>query len=149
MLDALLTLAEPGGVTDPDTALRTATSGTVVDHAGARPFSVDLAPDRLYGWLLEDRHVVWELGDPPSERENFSFALLYVAESDEQAASRRSRGVSEAMDAKAEGYLAAIAAGRSSASWEEISGGVDRAVVTGFSVRGIGLRVDGWRYRPT
>lgn len=149
VLDALLTLVEPGGTVDASTSLRTSTSGTVVDHVGARPFGVDLDPDRLYGWLVQDRHAeVFEAGDPPSYREEFGFTLMYVAETDEQARSRRSRAVSEVLDARAHSYLGLVAANPvRDGLWTDLWGELDPSAVLGFSVRGFALRMNGWRYR--
>ena len=146
VLDAILETVEPGGAMNPDTAIRRATSGTEVDHTGARPFSIDLGPERLYGWLTEDRHLTFETG--PAYRENFAFSLLLVLPAGEQADAQRSRSLSEAIDTRAHLLLDRIAANATAGPWMELGGGIDDAALTGFSVRGIGLRVSGWRYRP-
>lgn len=148
VLDGVLILVEPGGVIDPDTSIRPATSGTTVDHSGAAAFNLEFDPDRLYGWPTADRHEVFEAGDPPSERERFTLDLLYVADSrGEQAASRRLRSVSEAVDAKAHGYLALIAAHKALGTlWDDLRGEINPDTIRGFNVRGVGLRLTGWRY---
>lgn len=146
VLDAILNVGEPGGAVDPATSLRTATSGATVDHTGARPFSIDLVADRWFAWLLEDVHRNPETG--PAVREDFAFAVLYVDDAGEQAAQVRSRATSQQMETRAHGFLDRLAAQQANATWLDIRGAIDRAVITGFSVRGIGLRVSGWRYRP-
>lgn len=149
VLDAVLNLLEPGGAVDPETSLRAATSGTTVDHTGARPYQVEFAPDTLYAWPGPDRHRVVELGDPPSEREEFTLELLYVAtSSSEQAKSRRLRSVSEAVDTRAHEYMARVAANkapRTGLPWSELGGEINPDTIRGFNVRGVGLRLTGWR----
>ena len=148
VLDAALTLIEPGGGIDLATALRPATSGTTVDHAAARPFEFEFDGDRLYGWPAAARHQVMEVGNPPSFRQNFTLDLAYViGNGGEQAKARRSRAVSLALDVKAETYLSVLASNVELAgSWEEIVGELNPDVIRGFDVRGIGLRLTGWRY---
>ena len=150
VLDAVLTLLEPGGAVDGTTGLRPATSGVSVDHNGARPWQVELAPGTLYGWPGADRHRVFELGDPPSEREEFQLELLYVAESGEQAKSRMQRAISSAIDTKAHEYAAVVAANKAPKSdaglpWSELNLEINPDTVRGFNVRGVGLRLTGWR----
>lgn len=147
MLDALMDLASPGGAVDPASSLRVANDGAVVDHSGARPFSVDLESDRWYGWLLEDTHRHVETG--PAAREDFAFGLMYVAEASEQSEQARARAVSELMDQRAHAFLGRLDANDANGIWLGASGAIDQSVITGFSVRGIGLRVTGWRFRPT
>lgn len=148
VIDALLTLLEPGGVVDPDSALRTATSGTVVDHTGARPYQVEFSPNTLYAWPGADRHRVTEAGNPPSEREEFTVEVLYVAtSSSEQARSKRLREVSADVDARAHEYMAIVAANKAHAGgvWADLGGEVNPDTIRGFNVRGVGLRLNGWR----
>jgi hypothetical protein len=150
VLDSLLELAEPGGEIDPASSLRVATSGSHVDHTGARPLAIDLDADCWYGWLLSDRHETFEVGNPPSEREVFAFAVLYVAASSEQAKEARSREVSDLIDGRAHGFLGRLAGKRSNLPvWSEAEGAIDQAIITGLSVRGVGLRVTGYRYHTT
>jgi len=149
VLDAVLSLVEPGGDIDLETGLRAAASGTVVDHSGARPFDLEFDHDYLYGWVNDDRHVTAETGDPPSIRENFTLELIYAADSQgEQAASRRLRSVSEVIDAKAHEYLALIAANVAYGdAWQDLTGQINPDTIRGFNVRGVGLRLTGYRYK--
>lgn len=146
VLDAILNTIEPGGAIGADD-WRPSTSGTKVDHAGAKPFEVEMEPDRLYGWLIEDRHSIFEVGNPPSQREDFAFSVLYVAEAGEQARQRRGRALSAALDGRAHLYLERLAALVSNVpTWEHLTGELDSDTVQGFSVRGFGLRLEGHRY---
>lgn len=150
LIDDLLELLEPGGAMDAVTGIRTATSGTSVDHTGAQPFELEFAPDRLYAWPGRDSHETFEAGDPPSIRERFEVIAYYVADSgDEQAASRRLRSVSTALDTKAHAYMAIVAANQAptgpGAPWGNLGGEINPDVVRGFDVRGVALRLTGWR----
>ena len=151
VLDAVLTLLEPGGAIDPATGLRTATSGTTVDHSGAAPYELEFAPNRLYGWVASDRHENWEAGDPPSVRERFALTLLFVIDSgDEQAQGRRLRSVSEALDYRAHAYMTLVEQNKAPKSdsalpWSELTGEITPDTTRGFNVRGVGLRLSGWR----
>lgn len=151
VIDALLNLLEPGGAMDAETALRTATSGTTVDHTAARPYQVEFQPNTLYAWPGPDRHVVTEAGNPPSEREEFTLELLYCAtSSSEQAKSQALRAVSAVVDAKAHAYMAVVAANKAPSSnpdapWSELRGEINPDTIRGFNVRGVGLRLTGWR----
>jgi hypothetical protein len=151
IVDAVLHLIEPGGSVSAETALRTATSGTVVDHTGARPFEVEQSDNHLFAWPVTDRHEVFEAGDPPSTRERFALTLMYVADASEQARAKRLREVSVALDAKSHLYLSRIAVSRtppdgSPLPWSELAGEVNPDTIRGFNVRAVGLRVSGWRY---
>ena len=139
---------------DPATEARISTSGTTVDCTGAPPFGFEFHDDWLFGWMLRDRHVVWEAGNPPSEREQFELSLMYVASAQEQASARRQRSVTVALDEKAHAYLERVAANTAPLSdsglpWSELSGEVTPDAVRGFNVRAVGLRLTGWRYRSS
>jgi hypothetical protein len=147
LIDELLNVIEPGGVMDATTGLRTSTSGTTVHHTGARPFQTEFAPDSVFAWLTADRHGTFEVGNPPSVREDFVVTVLFVAESGEQAREVPSRAVSTVVDAKAHAYLERIAANQSRVGfWQDIGGEINAESMRGFDVRGAGLRVSGWRY---
>lgn len=148
VIDAALNLIEPGGTMNPDTALRTATSGTTVDHTGAKPIEVEFDVDRLWAWSGIDRHETMEAGRPSSVRERFTIDLMYVvASGGEQAKTLRSRAVSLVLDAKAHTYLGIVAVNVALAgAWESMLGEINPDVIRSYDVRGIGLRLNGWRY---
>jgi len=148
VIDGVLNLIEPGGVIDPVTDIRPATSGTSVDHAAAKPFEVEFEVDRLYAWPGSDRHVTMESGRPPSIQERFTIDLAYVVASlGEQARARRRRSVSAAIDTKLHAYLAVIADNvQFGALWDDLAGEINPDVIRGFDVRAGGIRLTGRRY---
>lgn len=148
VIDAVLNLIEPGGEMDPATALRVADSGTTVDHSGAPAYDHEGDTDHLFAWPSSDRHETMEIGDAPSIRELFAIDLGYVVASQgEEAQQRRSREVSAAIDDRLHAYLGLVAANvELPGKWESLLGEINQAVIRGFSVRGAGLRLSGWRY---
>lgn len=151
VIDALMLLLEPGGSIDPTNSLRTTTSGVIAVHTAARPPQPEMTPNHLYCYPVADRHVTIGAGDPPDEREEFTVeALLVVDREDEEPKLTARRDVSSTLDTKAHAYLAAVNANRprngAVAPWEYLtSASVDWDRLRSFAVRGVPLRVSGWR----
>ena len=146
-LDAILTLVEPGGTTDPATDRRTATSGVVVDHRGETPAEVWDA-NTLYGQIISDAHQPPDLTD----REDFVVELVRVlASADEETQQRRLRSVSDDLDDAAHAYIAILDANRARGvgrPWEYLTTiVVDWDRLRRFNERAIAIRITGWRYR--
>jgi len=78
---------------------------------------------------------------------------VYAAADDaEQAGKQRSPALSQQLDAKAAAYALLIAQNRSrysnqsEAPWEHLVAAVDHDVTSDRDVRGVGLRISGYRY---
>lgn len=155
MIEPLAKLFEPW-TGDPATSaagVRTikADSGVMVDLNGSQPFTADA--NWLYLWPGPDSHELSELGNPPKELERFDLTALYVADSkDEEASQQRKRTVSEAIDTKGHAYLELIRRNRSryeagtEAPWHNLVGRLDFDTIRNFNVRGVALRIAGYRY---
>jgi hypothetical protein len=95
-----------------------------------------------------------DVGDPPSLREDFVVEAVYVADNQgEEANRRRSRDVSVELDAKAREYTDLLARNPfrdGTHPWEHARvTSVDWDRLRQLDVRGIAVRVTGWRYRET
>jgi len=140
VLDAVLELLEPDG------------SGVRRDHSAAPPF--DYQPKTLYGWVSDDTQDIFSTGVPqPCVQENFELSLIYSGVDDaDQAARLKSRALSVELDTKAAAYAAAISANRSRyangtpAPWQHLTARIDHDLVADRDVRGIGMRVRGYRF---
>jgi hypothetical protein len=140
VLDAVLALLEPDG------------SDVRRDDSAAEPF--DYQPKTLYGWVSDDSHDVFGTGIPqPCVQENFEISLIYSGADDaDQTARLKSRALSKELDAKAAAYAAAVNANRSRyangtpAPWQDLNARVDHDLVVDRDVRGIGMRVRGYRF---
>ena len=156
--EALLALVEPwpedpGPLTTVDGRRSTrALSGVTVDLNVARPYDPD--PDTLYGWFVNEAHQLAGVGNPPEERENFTFQILYsVDRLGEEGRATHRRDVSDALDAKAHVYAAALAANRSTyqssgepTPWQHVQTTSILRDTTTFDVRGFSLIATGYRY---
>lgn len=156
--EALLALVEPWpAVPGPATAVdgsRTvvADSGVAVDLNLARPYDPD--PDTLYGWFTTETHALAGVGNPPEERENFTFQMLFsVDRIGEEGRATHRRDVSDAIDSRAHAYAAALAANRSTYAvsgaptpWDHVQTGPITRDITTFDVRGFALVATGYRY---
>lgn len=142
----------PGPVTSAEGVRDvTAVSGVVVDLNMARPNEWEA--NRLYVWPLLHQHPLAGAGNPPEEREDFTFQLVYVADrASEEARIQARRSVSDALDEKGHSYAAAIAANRSRyaagtpAPWGHLATAIDHNTTVTFGVRGIGVLVAGNRF---
>lgn len=130
IIDALQALVEP----DPET-------GPTIDDAASQPF--DFAGNTLYAW--EENSMRRSIGTGGEVREDFTIVLVYCSEAAEEAWSQRSREISIALDAKRTAYLDAIRSHEGVGPWGYISGASDPDFVRAFEVRGIAVRVTGWR----
>jgi hypothetical protein len=143
MLDVVLAVAE---LLEPDS------SGVVRDESGAEPFFY--VPNTLYAWCSDDRHVPDGAGGPlPCVREEFEITAVFAAADDaEQAGKQRSGALSATLDAKGAAYALAIAQNRSRYSnlsdtpWEHLVATVDHDVTSDRDIRGVGMRISGYRY---
>lgn len=155
MIEPLAKLFEPwvgDPVTDSEGSRKIkADSGTTVDLNGVEPFS--FLKDTLYLWPVADSHELFESANPPRTEERFEIVALYAADSkDEEAKQRRLRTVSEALDAKGHAWLDLIRRNRSRyeagtpAPWKNLVARLDPDTIRNFNVRGIALRVAGYRY---
>ena len=143
----------PGPATDQDGRRTvTATSGIVVDLNLARPY--EPAAGTLYGWFTTEQHLLAGVGNPPEERELFTFQVLYsVDRLGEEGRATHRRDVSDAIDARAHAYAAALAANRSTYAadgsptpWSHVqTTSILRDTAT-FDVRGFSLVANGYRY---
>lgn len=139
VIDALRALLEPS----PSTVTK--------DDTLERPF--DWKANTLYLYPVLDMHVDPESGVPPSVRENFTLEAVYVADSlGEESRKERNRAVSVALDAKAHAYADILAQNSTRAGstrpWDYIRvASVDWDRLRQLDVRGVAVRITGWRYR--
>jgi hypothetical protein len=135
--DALLALLEP------------APSTVVKDDTAERPF--EWVANTLYAYPVTDVHVDPETGAVPTVRENFTVEMVFVADhAGEEAKRERDRDVSVLLDAKAHAYADILArnstrgAGR---PWDYARvASVDWDRLRQIDVRGVAVRITGWRY---
>ena len=156
--ETLLALVEPWG---PDPGPQTevdgrrhvvADSGISIDLNLARPYDPD--PDTLYGWFVNEQHQLAGVGNPPEEREVFTFQILYsVDRLGEEGRATHRRDVSDAIDARAHAYAAALADNRSTyresgepTPWQHVQTTSILRDTTTFDVRGFSLVATGYRY---
>jgi len=155
VVDAVAELLEPWTPSEPmerdGSRTVVAQSGVTVDLNSTEP--TVWRPNTLYLWVESDTHNLAGVGNPPEEREDFTITAIYVLDAgDEEAKQRRTRSVSEGLDQKAHEYAAAIAANRSKyaaggpAPWQHLQSVLDNDLLRAFNVRGIGLRIEGYRY---
>lgn len=157
VLDAIAGILEPGTAspsTDSDgSQTRVATSGVVVDLNASEPMVY--RTNHLYLWTELDQYNPEGAGSPQiSVREDFQLIAVFAGDAgEEEAQQQRTRAVSDALDAKATAYLAAIAANRSrfadlSASpWQHLQAVVDHDLARLFNVRSVAVRITGYRFR--
>jgi hypothetical protein len=163
IVDALAALLEPWPVTPgPATdaaGSRTvkANSGVVVDLNAAEPVIWRAGTLYLFEELRD--HRLAGVGNPPEVHEHFGLrAILALDAKDEEAAQLRRRDVSALVDTKTEAYLAAIAAHRSiygaghpsvgqPTPWAHLAAASDADSLRTFQVRGVALRINGYRIR--
>ena len=123
-------------------------SGTWRDLSAAEPFGYVGYPDTLFlfEWGPDIRGLA---GASPQDLERFALQAVYVADAkDEEPQERRRRDVTETLDAKREFYAARIRQRRSAASWSHLECTIDGDYVRAFEVRGVALRISGWRVVP-
>lgn len=147
VVDAVLNLLEAGGAVDPKTSLRKATSGIVVDHTAERPPQTAFSKGYLYCYPVQDDHRAPDLG----KREDFVIEALYIADrADEEAQLTARREVSVELDTKAHAYSDVIDANRTRAAarpWDYLTlASINWDRLRSFNVRGVALRITGWRY---
>lgn len=151
--EAIALLLEPS-TTAPATVdgVRTVTadSGAIVDLNMARPF--EWKPGMLYAWPTRHDHALAGAGNPPEEQENFAFQFVYCADRlGEEPQLQARRDVSDALDAKAAAYAAAVAANRSKyadgtpAPWDLLTSSINHDTTHTFGVRGVAAVVSGYR----
>lgn len=156
--EELLALVEPWpavpgpGVDQDGRRTVAAASGVTVDLNLARPY--EPAGDTVYGWFVTEAHQLAGVGNPPEERETFTFQVLFsVDRLGEEGRATHRRDVSDAIDARAHAYAAALAANRSTYAvdgaptpWSHVqTASILRDTAT-FDVRGFSLVATGYRY---
>jgi hypothetical protein len=144
LIDALVALVEP-----------TPAATLAIDHTCAEPIDPtgyfnQVTTDTLATlYCYPSSRDVHEPVGSPCDRELFEVTLLYVVDDEgEQQSQQRSRAVSDELDAKAHAYLGVVRDNRSTTVWSHITGAVDYDEVRRLQVRGIAVRVSGYRYIP-
>jgi hypothetical protein len=128
VIDALQDLVEP----DTD---------VTIDRAASQPY--EYLPNTLYAWEEGSSRRSFESG--PTVREDFEILLVYVVAAAEEALLARDRDVSIALDTKRTAYLDAIRQNSGIPPWSYITASSDPDMIRQFEVRGIAIRVSGYR----
>lgn len=112
----------------------------VVETADSEPFF--FVPGRLYVWEETDSRT--RIGELPTRQDFGARAVVLV---DDPGDTRRSdaRGVTLALDAKRTALVNAIRAAQSTDEWDHAQAEVDHDYVRAFGVRGLALRITGYR----
>lgn len=151
LIDALRELLEPSSLDDPAIAA----SGTRLDRSCAQPFTFE--PDTLYAYEELDQRILEEtyaesIIEPGAfvgvERQNFTIVFVYSADgTGENAAMKRERAVSIALDDRRNGYLRLLKDHRTHGDlWHHLAGSADADYVRQLEVRGIAVRITGYRF---
>lgn len=131
-----------------------ATTTVVTDDTGADPFVYE--PNHLY--VFESGDVRDLAGNSPADIERFSVVAMFVADdAGEEADQTRRREITAALDDKRDAYLAAVRATRTFTDpgppervlWAHLQGSADADFVRALEVRGIAIRLTGWRFIET
>jgi hypothetical protein len=138
VIDALRELLEPTDAIDESRS----ENDVILDRSCAQPF--EFVANTLYAWEELRRQVPAGTGEI---REDFEIRFVYVSKASEEAGSKRNRDVSIALDAKADGYLELIRNFANIPPWDSgnIQATVDADMIRQLEVRGIGIRVIGYR----
>lgn len=144
LIDALVALVEP----TPAASLNIDTScAAPIDPQGY--FNTDTTDKTasLYAYPTADAHNL--SGASPCDREDFTVTLLYVVDDRGEIDNMlRDRAVSDLLDGKAHDYLDVIRHNRNVGPWQHIQGALDYDEVLRLDVRGIAVRVSGYRFVP-
>jgi hypothetical protein len=151
LVDALLELVEPAAAVQPaglPVDMDRAESGSLRDRTAAEPFTYDDFADTVFAFETDDVRLPFGTQAAQGIGEDlvrFAVQLVYVAGSGlEEAAQRRSRAVSEAIDDRRQLYVARVRAVRSGADWSHLQASADVDYVRSWMVRGFALRLTGW-----
>lgn len=147
VVDAIRDLLEPPSDADESVSV----NGIAIDRTCAMPF--EFRPETIYAAEASDVRTLEETmletagGTIGVERQTFGVTLLYVVDGEgENAELRRSRAVSIRLDAKRNEWLRKVREHRIGPVWDHLQGSSDVDFVRQLQVRGIAVRLTGWRF---
>lgn len=123
------------------------TNGVAIDRSCAEPIG-DATPNTVYAWEEACREKPIGTGEV---EQDFEIVVLYVADgAGELAALQRSRDVSEALDAKRNGYMKLVRLNANIGFGDQSGRGniqatADADALRQFATRGIAIRITGYR----
>jgi hypothetical protein len=148
VVDGIRELLEPASI-DPAVSV----NGVKLDDTGAMPFEFEA--ETLYVVAQTDQRTLAETIRETSdgstegvEQQNFSIVALYVVSGEgENSQGRRSRNVTLALDQKADDYCRLVRSHRTNGDlWHHLQAAVDHDFVRQLQIRGIAVRLTGYRF---